>query len=481
MLVAEFASKLSATSLALGGVVLYFVLSKIVSSLRLPKYPKNIPWMGNKNSWVEGISNLTKWHQQGYDRYTKSEKAYIIPGILGGHPEIVLPRSQMQWMLDQPDNIFSTSEAHYDVLVGDYNFLENVILKDPYHERVIHRSLARNLNGLIPSLQDELDSGMDVALGMDTQNWKSVTVWDTLLDIIPNVTNRMLVGSPLCKDKDYIDNVKKTNDDVIRNVMIFQIIPSPLHALFGPLLAIPNHYHFRKTVKYTLPLIKQRLHDIERKEAGDPEYKNWTPPNEYLTWHIHVARSDGRLDELTPWRIAQRLMPLNFAAIHTSAMTAFGTILDLLACKDAASAIESLREESTRVFAEEGGQWTKSGLSKLYRIDSIIRESMRLSSFMQTSVQRKVVAPQGVTNPATGDHYEQGTVLSCSGWATLHDEEVFGNALTFDPFRFSRDREEFEARPKEDQDLDEGLKLKKTGLVTTGNSHLGFGHGRHAW
>ena len=62
-----------------------------------------------------------------------------------------------------------------------------------------------------------------------------------------------------------------------------------------------------------------------------------------------------------------------------------------------------------------------------------------------------------------------------------HDPDRYRNAGVYDAFRFSRPREEYEAKPQEQKDAQEGLKLKKTGMVTTSDGHLAFGHGRHAW
>jgi cytochrome P450 len=163
-------------------------------------------------------------------------------------------------------------------------------------------------------------------------------------------------------------------------------------------------------------------------------------------------------------------------------MTALNLFLDILSSDAEYGTLALLTEEVRQVYAEEGGRWTKAALGRLYRLDSAIRESMRVSVFAQTLVQKKVVAREGVTNPVTGWHFEYGTVLSCPLWGTQHDRELFGEkANAYDPLRFSRGWEEFEARDASEKSADERLKLQKTGLVTTSDSHFPFGHGRHAW
>jgi len=61
------------------------------------------------------------------------------------------------------------------------------------------------------------------------------------------------------------------------------------------------------------------------------------------------------------------------------------------------------------------------------------------------------------------------------------DTDMTENPEEFDAFRYSRPREEYEAMSAEEKHNVDALKLKQTGLVTTGVNHLPFGHGRHAW
>jgi len=65
---------------------------------------------------------------------------------------------------------------------------------------------------------------------------------------------------------------------------------------------------------------------------------------------------------------------------------------------------------------------------------------------------------------------------------THHDPDLYPDPWRYDALRFSRPREEYEARPlAERQDPDEALRVKRLGLVTTSDTYLPFSHGRHAW
>lgn len=71
----------------------------------------------------------------------------------------------------------------------------------------------------------------------------------------------------------------------------------------------------------------------------------------------------------------------------------------------------------------------------------------------------------------SGLHLPQGTRVGTSTYSIHHDESIYRDASTYDPFRFSREREEKSTSV---------LKGKNLAAVTTSDTFLSFGHGRHA-
>jgi len=469
---------------ALATLAIYFTISIALSFWRAPAYPTSIPWVGYGKGWVAALRNVfgafthsKEWMQDGYNRYSKNEQSFVLPASIGSFAETVIPRSQMAWLLDQPDSVLSTSAAHYDLLHGEYSFVTPAILRDPYHEHVVHKNLARNLNAIVPDLNDEVCRDVDEMFGR-ADEWRSVNLLEAFMMLVPKITNRMLVGEPLCRNQDYLDNMLGYTMDVIRGMLGLALFPQSLHPVIGTIAGLAPKYHWWRTSRYSLPLIKKRLADIKKKDAGDPEYKDWKEPNDFITWSIRTAMAEGRNDELDPKRISIRIMPINFASIHTTAMTGHSVLLDILAADP--SVVETLREEAERIFREEGNKWTKQGLARMYRMDSAIRESQRYSSFALTFVHRKVLVKEGITSPE-GIHFSYGTLISCPWVGVASDGDIHEQADKYDAFRYSREREAYEAKASEDRDQDVGLKLRQTGLVTTSDRHFPFGHGRHAW
>ena len=377
--------------------------------------------------------------------------------------------------MEQPDSILSTSASHYDTLEGEYLFTSPQILKDPYHEHVIHKFLPRRIAPMVPHLWDEVQVSMDQTWGLDTKTWKEIGIWENMMMIIPRLTNRMMIGLPICRNEDFLNSMTGFAMNVITYASLYlRLMPRFLRPILGPLVTMPNTRHWRNTTKYTLPIINERLANFKRKQE-DPSFQ-WDEPNDYISWHISLATAEGRHDELTPDMISRRLMPLNFAAIHTTALTLTNVIFDLLSSPFSSEWLEGIREEAERTLAEEGGQWTKAGLARCHRSDSAIRESMRVSNFMTRNVVRKVMPKEGIENVAEGWRAPQGAFIGVDMQSVQHDPEIYPDPNTYDAFRFSKREERADASKIYGKETG----IKNTGLTTTSDTFLAFSHGRHA-
>lgn len=99
--------------------------------------------------------------------------------------------------------------------------------------------------------------------------------------------------------------------------------------------------------------------------------------------------------------------------------------------------------------------------------DSASRETLRLHSFANRAIMRKVKTDD-LSTP-DGHLLPRGTIVSFLTWPAQTDEAAYPDPLSYDPFRHAKLRDDAT-----------GTERKPVGLVTTSPEYLPFGHGKHA-
>jgi cytochrome P450 len=199
-------------------------------------------------------------------------------------------------------------------------------------------------------------------------------------------------------------------------------------------------------------------------------------PKDFLQWTMDRAAASGLPIESEINTIANRILTVEFAAIHTSTISITNNLFDLVASDP--ENIDVLRDEIESALTSTGGVWSKQTVQKLVKLDSALRESGRLNVMGATAMTREVIAPDGLTTP-DGLQCAPGSWVAVAARGIHLDPEVYTGVSEYRPFRFSdmkavSDEEQGE-RTKEDM-----IKKANLGLVTTSPTFMSFGHGRHA-
>lgn len=179
---------------------------------------------------------------------------------------------------------------------------------------------------------------------------------------------------------------------------------------------------------------------------------------------------------MQPGRLANRLLTFNVMFVIGMVYVFGHVVIDLYASPDREEVLEGLVAECKRVSAQHDGLRTREAVESLYRIDSTIRESMRVSDVAVTALARDVVGkPLDIGN---GIQIPRGTRVVYPTQAVHQDPDHYTDPLLFDAFRFSR--------PFEGTSHGSGAKgLGENGeervqLTTISPSFLAFGYGKHA-
>ncbi|KAJ7918487.1 cytochrome P450 [Mycena leptocephala] len=329
-----------------------------------------------------------------------------------------------------PDDSLSAYEAANTLLQMEYT-IGHEQHYDPYHIVVVRNPMTRNIGVCFPDIRNEVVAAFEDLVPATTGEWISVPAMQTILPIVSRVSNRFFIGLK-CRDPDYIKITTQFALDVSADAAWLHITPPilrPIAArLFGHLATA-----IRGVTKHLGPILQHRL---EMDDKYGPDWPNADRPKDMISWLLDEARGHPKR--------------------RTGFLHAFYNLAANL------EYVEPLREEIESVLRTEG--WTKAAMGKMVKLDSFLKESSRYVPGGAVGTLREVVKDftfsDGTTVPA-------GTLVGVPILAEHHDKANYVNGDMFDPFRFSRMREE----------MGEGFKYS---MVTPSSDFLTFGIGRHA-
>ncbi|KAH8686129.1 cytochrome P450 [Tricladium varicosporioides] len=472
-------------SLVIAGIVLviaagYSTHAKLNATA---EFPPQVPSVGLYQGWFAGLrsrlaslsSGALDVINSGYKEFSRNERSFILPGL--DRSMLLVPASQIKWIVDQADSVLDSGAMQREVLQSDWTLLDPLMAQNPIHEGVVRRDLTRSLSGLIPEIVEELEGAISDGWGSDTQRWNDVVVFETMMKVVARTSNRIFVGSPLCRNDEYLENAGAFSQDVPVAAGFLRLFPEFLKPLISLFVLIPNRWHFHKCAKHLIPFIHKRIADKTlAQKNGDLK----SLPNDFTTWIINELDNHPP-SERTPRKIALRLMTLNFAAVHTSTFTATNLLFDLFSSPPELGYVQEIRAEIEQALKESNGVWDKVSVAKLVKTDSALRESLRISTFMSHGMDRLVTDPKGITMK-DGTQLPRGSRIGFATWALHHDDDFYPEANTYDAFRFSRAREDSvpSSQLSNKQNLAKVLEQRNLSTVTTSDRFLSFGHGRHA-
>lgn len=276
------------------------------------------------------------------------------------------------------------------------------------------------------------------------------------------------------RNKSYLLLAQKISQNIPFSAFVLRQLPQFLRSIFAPLLTLANKWDTHKLRKFLDPEIRSRLSKLDPEKSG-----SHSRPNDFLQWSINDARTrlSDKPKELSLHMLVGRLLAVNFAAIHTSTFAITNVIFDLASSDPSLNYLEQLREEAASILAEDNGIWTKKGLSKMHKIDSALRESLRLGSFLSVGMVRKVVAKSGITTP-DGLHLPYGVDIAVPALSVHNDEQKYTNPSVYDALRFVKQKDLIDSA--EDSRDDDYIRKANLSMVSTSADFLPFGHGRHA-
>ncbi|KAK7688640.1 hypothetical protein QCA50_008178 [Cerrena zonata] len=382
--------------------------------------------------------------QEGYQKF----KGGVFKVAMLNHWLVVISGSKL---IDEvrklPEDQASLSHALDEFLQLHHSF-GNGVLSEPLHIEVVRDQLTRHISTFFDDFRDEITMSFNDLIPISAE-WTPVNALQTMQTIVARVSSRVFVGIPVCHNQDYLKLSVNHTLAIAKTAEIMACFPEMLKPLVS-LFFDEGRRGNLEAKKYLGPLIEQRLNDMKR--SGNV----WSEkPDDMLQWFIDLAVSKGKgIDDIVGY-----MMLVNFASIHTSS-TSFTHALYHLAAHP--EYMHPLREEVDAAINAEG--WTKTAMQRMKKVDSFIRESLRLNGVDGLSLTRKAMKDITLSN---GTFLPAGTVFAAASGPTHLDAENYPDPTVFDPWRFSKLRE------KEG----EGNRHQ---IVGTAVDFIPFGHGRYA-
>ncbi|RGP78404.1 hypothetical protein FLONG3_3540 [Fusarium longipes] len=447
--------------------VSYIIYQLFIKQSNLPDLPivgaRKGDWFPLLQARIRNSLDVKATLNSSYAQYRN--QATILPLLDAGNV-VFLPRSDTKFASEQPTDQLDMHTSTIQDLQLDWTTMNPSLTHDPIHLDLVLTTLTKEVGNLIPHLAEELEHCVTKYWGTSTE-WTEICIFEKAQQITSGVTNRAFVGLPLCRNEEMLKLGIAYAQDIPLSSMLLKAVPNFVKPLVAPIITLPNRIHNYKFERILKPEIHKRLKEYDA-QASDSEKPPKSDRNDFLQWLIEQAKSIGKPKNWQVSALAERVLILNFASIHTTTFAITHVLLDI--ASSSPDLIPELREEIETVLQQHNGQWNKRAVAQLEKLDSAIRESQRKNSIVSIGVSRAVVAEKGVTFPS-GTHVPKGHRIAVPGYSVLQDPEIYPEPKKYNALRF------YNARHDE---KDGYVKSARNALPTTSPEFLAWGLGRNA-
>jgi len=249
------------------------------------------------------------------------------------------------------------------------------------------------------------------------------------------------------------------------------MLPKILQPIAQRIAYIPQHFRLQKLRGFIKPLYEERMKYLSKPKSADE-------PEDHFQLMLRYSR-EHEPEEFNLYHLSNRVAILALGAYHQTYMAASNIVLNIVASDAEYNTISELRSEIAKVLAKHDGKWTRVSAADMWKIDSICRETLRIQQFGGRALLRRVTGKGGVMFE-DGVRLPEGATVSIPSWSGQTDGDNFENPMKFDPFRYSRIREEAAKNASSADHKDEKSTAAPLSFVTTGVNFLPFGHGKNA-
>ena len=183
---------------------------------------------------------------------------------------------------------------------------------------------------------------------------------------------RTVIGSDICRDPKWAGAVTNYAHNVFQGAVLLKLLPDMLQPL--AIIFSPCFYRIQKCrrviKKLAAPIIQEK---VAWKRDDPKSWKAHLKDDEAVAVDWLVETSPPQ--ESTVAMMAHRLTGVSFGASHTTSNTITNALMNL--ANDFDRWAPPLRAEIQTILGNEPTQITHSDLSKMWKLDSFLKESQR--------------------------------------------------------------------------------------------------------
>ncbi|KAK2804810.1 hypothetical protein FQN51_001452 [Onygenales sp. PD_10] len=439
--------------------VVSFLLAWLVHLVR-PAFSSGVLPRYGGHSWPKGKRGLWQYYSLAYECVSRPDKVFkpayakdtawkqlcsaanqMVLMPLPHSPQgflFLLPVELLDEFARQPDKVVSLHAYTREVMHPKYTTFGENFVDNSIHYPVVYRELGQKLASQTHKINDETVFAVKDILTsqLDKNGELSINMWETSLKLLTQVSNRAVIGLPLCRNQEFLDANRVYSDNMFSVGLIIRLIPSFLRPLLAPIAQRPLLRAREIVANHALPVIKERMRILDEAENSG---KTPNLPSDLLTATMKIARNhtDAHL-EYTPLNLVHRVMGYNFLQTWTQALTLTNAIFDLISLPQGLfeETVADIRAEITAGLEKSSGSWTHELLETLEVTDAFLRESMRWNPIGEVGIERTITSKYGFTF-SNGLHAPRGATLAAPNRSIQRDRRHYPGG--FNPKRALHD------------------------------------------
>ncbi|PGH19028.1 hypothetical protein AJ79_00062 [Helicocarpus griseus UAMH5409] len=348
-----------------------------------------------------------------------------------GDEYVVFPSSFFDEVKRLPQSQASMAEYMNMKAFRGFRFLGT---HGPSMTKTIGVDISRNITLKVNKRQEQAKAACEAAIG-DASEWKEVSLFWTMQDIIVRTVQTGLVGEQLGNDKRWLNVVNWFPMAIMAGIWLSNQVPVLVRPLVSSVVFLPAWALHKYMAILLRPMVTGQVLKFKAAMADSDEKRqellraSADKDLPITSWLMNRYRPEER--EVR--QVISDIIAMSFEATPSSAGTAYYILAELLVRPDF---MDELREELRNVM--KNGKLPLTHLSELQKMDSVMRESARVNPISYLSLYRLLQVPLQLS---AGPKLPKGSVICVDSYHIHNSPQLWEDPEAFDPMRFYKLRQ----------------------------------------